>query len=72
MVGDKVEDIRFGLNIGATSVLVLTGYGLGSLAKLKEEGIEPAYAAPDLLDAVRWILRRDKARQEGENVRDPL
>jgi D-glycero-D-manno-heptose 1,7-bisphosphate phosphatase len=72
MVGDKVEDIRFGLNIGATSVLVLTGYGLGSLAKLKEEGIEPAYAAPDLLDAVRWILRREKARQEGENVRDPL
>jgi D-glycero-D-manno-heptose 1,7-bisphosphate phosphatase len=72
MIGDKVEDIRFGLNIGATPVLVLTGHGPGSLAKLKSEGLEPAYAASDLLDAVGWILRREKARQEGENVRDPL
>lgn len=72
MVGDKVEDIRFGLNIGATPVLVLTGYGRSSLANLKDEGLEPAYAAPDLLDAVQWILRREKARRERENVRDPL
>lgn len=72
MVGDKVEDIRFGLNIGATPVLVLTGYGPGSLVKLKEQGIQPAYTAPDLLDAVAWILRREKARQEGKTTRDPL
>jgi D-glycero-D-manno-heptose 1,7-bisphosphate phosphatase len=65
MVGDKVEDIRFGLTIGATPVLVLTGYGHRSLTKLKDEGIEPAYAAPDLLDAINWILGREKALQKG-------
>lgn len=72
MVGDKVEDIRFGLTIGAIPILVLTGYGRASLPKLKDEGIEPAYAAPDLLDAVNWILRREKALQKRENARDPL
>jgi D-glycero-D-manno-heptose 1,7-bisphosphate phosphatase len=72
MIGDKVEDIRFGLTIGATPILVLTGYGPSSLATLKEAGIEPAYVAPDLLDAVCWILRREKARLERENVRDPF
>lgn len=60
MIGDKIEDVRFGLTIGATPVLVLTGYGRSSLIKLKEEGLEPAYVAPDLLDAVIWILGREK------------
>lgn len=60
MVGDKVEDILFGLNIQAKSILVLTGFGQKSLPKLKERGIEPAYVASDLLDAVNWILMREK------------
>lgn len=60
MIGDKVEDILFGVNIQSQSVLVLTGYGRDSLLALQEQGINPAYVAPDLLEAVNWILDREK------------
>jgi D-glycero-D-manno-heptose 1,7-bisphosphate phosphatase len=60
MIGDKAEDILFGRNIQASSILVLTGFGTKSLPKLKEKGIEPAYVADTLLDAVEWILEREK------------
>jgi len=59
MIGDKVEDILFGLGIGATSILVLTGYGKKSLAKLRRSGPAPAYVAQNLGAAVRWIARRE-------------
>jgi D-glycero-D-manno-heptose 1,7-bisphosphate phosphatase len=59
MIGDKVEDIQFGINLGVTPVLVLTGYGRKSLDRLKAEGIAPAYVASDLLDAVNWILEQE-------------
>lgn len=61
MVGDKVEDILFGLNIQAKPVLVLTGFGQESLPKLKERGIKLAHVASHLLDAVHWILEREKS-----------
>ncbi|MEW6455502.1 MAG: HAD family hydrolase [Acidobacteriota bacterium] len=56
MVGDKVEDILFGKNIGAKCILVLTGYGMESLNRLKESGIEPDFVAENVLDGVKWIL----------------
>ncbi len=59
MVGDKVEDIQFGLNIQAKPVLVLTGYGRKSQARLSELGIAPAHVAQNLLDAVNWILEEE-------------
>ena len=61
MIGDKVEDILFGMNIQATSILLLTGYGQKSLPKLRDKGIQPAHVAETLLDAVDWILEREKA-----------
>jgi D-glycero-D-manno-heptose 1,7-bisphosphate phosphatase len=60
MVGDKVEDVLFGLNIEAKPILCLTGFGRESLPKLKEKGITPAYVAETLLDAVNWILQEEK------------
>ncbi len=59
MVGDKVEDILFGININATPILVLTGFGPTSLPKLRTKGIEPAYVAHNLLDAVNWIIKKN-------------
>lgn len=59
MIGDKVEDILFGHNIGAQSLLVLTGYGRESLTKLKKIQLPISYAAETLLDAVDWIFERD-------------
>ena len=59
MVGDKVADVQFGRNLGARSVLVLTGYGQATLAKLRAQGTEPAHVAQNLLDAVNWILEEE-------------
>jgi len=61
MVGDKVEDILFGINISASPILVLTGYGEKSLETLREKKIVPAYIAQDLLEAANWILDREQA-----------
>jgi D-glycero-D-manno-heptose 1,7-bisphosphate phosphatase len=63
MVGDKVEDMLFGINIGAVPVLVRTGYGTASEKTLKERGIQVGAVADDLLGAVNWILGRDAAKR---------
>ncbi|MCJ7588199.1 MAG: HAD family hydrolase [Candidatus Aminicenantes bacterium] len=65
LIGDKVEDIEFGRAIGATPVLVLTGYGTRSLETLGARPEGPAFVAPDVLAAVRWILAREKRRRPG-------
>jgi len=60
MIGDSGRDLGAGAAVGATSVLVLTGYGRGELEYRR--GLwtaEPAYVAEDLLDAVEWILARE-------------
>jgi D-glycero-D-manno-heptose 1,7-bisphosphate phosphatase len=59
MVGDKIEDIQFGLNFDATPVLLLTGHGQKALRKLSEKGLQPAYVAKDLLEAIDWILKNE-------------
>jgi D-glycero-D-manno-heptose 1,7-bisphosphate phosphatase len=56
MIGDKVEDVRFGLAIGAKTVLVRTGYGAESERRLSALGIAPAFVADDLRAAVDWVL----------------
>ncbi len=60
MVGDKIEDILFGININARTILVLTGYGTRTQELLKEKGIQPSYVATNLLEAVNWILTQEK------------
>jgi D-glycero-D-manno-heptose 1,7-bisphosphate phosphatase len=62
MIGDKVDDILFGQNVGAVPVLVLTGYGRESLVKIESRKLGPAHAAPTVLKAVDWILTREDAR----------
>ena len=61
MIGDTVLDIEAARNVGATGVLVLTGYGKGDLNfRMAQRGLQPAFIAADLLDAVDWILEREK------------
>ncbi|MGD2294254.1 MAG: HAD family hydrolase [Candidatus Aminicenantes bacterium] len=60
MIGDKVEDILFGINIKAKPILVLSGFGQESLRKLENKDIHPAYVAQTLLDAARWIVKQEK------------
>jgi D-glycero-D-manno-heptose 1,7-bisphosphate phosphatase len=63
MVGDTVLDIEAAGAVGMTSVLVLTGYGKGDLRfRMERRGLKPAWIAADLLEAVEWILEREKSR----------
>ena len=60
MVGDSGRDLGAAAAVGATPVLVLTGYGRGELEHLRSRWTaEPAFIAEDLLEAVAWILRRE-------------
>jgi D-glycero-D-manno-heptose 1,7-bisphosphate phosphatase len=65
MIGDKVDDILFGRNIGASPVLVLTGYGRESRRALASLGIAPAHVAATLREAVDWILDRERPPASG-------
>lgn len=54
-IGDKKADIEMGKNAGCKTILVMTGNG----TKTKNE-INADFAAEDLLEAAKWILKNDK------------
>ncbi|MCI5147565.1 MAG: D,D-heptose 1,7-bisphosphate phosphatase, partial [Candidatus Electrothrix sp. AR3] len=59
MVGDRWSDLRCGVQAGATSILVLTGYGRGDLEYIgPQQDIQPAKIAEDLKEAVDWIIKK--------------
>jgi D-glycero-D-manno-heptose 1,7-bisphosphate phosphatase len=60
MIGDKTEDVLFGMNIGAVPVLVLTGADGESQSKLRDQNLAPAHIAAGILEAVDWILDRER------------
>lgn len=66
MVGDKPDDVLFGLNIGARPVLVLTGYGRRAEAGLAALGVRPAHAAAGILEAAAWILEQGGSPGHGQ------
>ena len=57
MVGDKKIDIETGFNAGATTAMVMTGYGQRELGQLDRM---PDIVAGNLLEAARQICSRDK------------
>ncbi len=57
MVGDRWSDLKCGVQVGATSILVLTGYGRGDLEYIgPQQEMQPAQVAEDLPEAVGWIV----------------
>lgn len=60
MVGDRYGDIELANNVGARSVFVKTGYGLGEYTYQKGMwNLQPDHVAEDLLGAVGWIIHRE-------------
>jgi histidinol-phosphate phosphatase family protein len=57
IVGDRWLDIELASAVGATGILVLTGYGRHEADRPKP-GVTPAFIAGSLIDAVCWILRQ--------------
>jgi len=65
MIGDRGVDVEFGHRIGAKGILVLTGYGKGEWEYYRDHWkVKPDYVAPDLYEAVQWVLK-----QEGEKLK---
>jgi D-glycero-D-manno-heptose 1,7-bisphosphate phosphatase len=63
VVGDKYSDVRLAHAVGATGVLVLTGYGQGEYEYERATWPrEPEHVAGTLLDAVTWILDEEQRR----------
>jgi D-glycero-D-manno-heptose 1,7-bisphosphate phosphatase len=56
VVGDTINDLETGHNVGCKTALVLTGYGKRELARQESWNIQPDFIAQDLLDAVMWII----------------
>ena len=57
MIGDKPSDLVPGREVGAATVLVLTGYGCGEWEYHRDRfEVKPDHVADDLLDAVEWAL----------------
>jgi D-glycero-D-manno-heptose 1,7-bisphosphate phosphatase len=62
VVGDRWSDLRCGAAVGATTILVLTGYGRGDAGYIGPgQAVQPDYVAEDLEAAVGWILVHQKA-----------
>ena len=60
MIGDSWRDIQAGHGVGATTILVLTGYGKGEYEHRSDRWtVRPDHIASDLREAVRWILERE-------------
>lgn len=53
VVGDRESDLELARQVGARSILVLTGYGRETF----ESGATADYVAHGLRDAVEWIVR---------------
>jgi D-glycero-D-manno-heptose 1,7-bisphosphate phosphatase len=59
VIGDKYLDIELAHHVGATGVLVLTGYGLGEYEHLRHTWQrQPDHVADNVLTAAQWIIRQ--------------
>ncbi len=66
MVGDRWSDLKCGAAVGATPVLVLTGYGRGDHAYIgPHQQVQPAMVAEDLEQAVQWIVQQARGGKAG-------
>jgi D-glycero-D-manno-heptose 1,7-bisphosphate phosphatase len=58
LIGDSVVDMQAGNTVGATTILVQTGYGKRTLQTCKEQGISIAFIAESIAEAVEIILHK--------------
>ncbi len=65
VVGDRGADIEFAHRIGATAILVLTGYGKGEWEYFGEQWkAKPDHVSYDLYESVQWILLQESVRND--------
>ena len=69
VVGDRGVDVQVGKAVGATTILVLTGYGRTALEEFGREKLTPDHVAPSLSGAVEHILMNLSNRKLQTNAR---
>ncbi len=57
VIGDRCVDIQAGKTAGATTILVLTGYGKEEYKKCKSENLEPDFVAENLEEAIEIVKK---------------
>ncbi len=55
VIGDRMIDVQLGNNVGATSIIVLTGYGKQELEYCRQNNVHIDYVAQNLLDAMNHV-----------------
>lgn len=62
VIGDRYRDVEMGHAAGASSVMVMTGFGREECETQRERWARPPeFIAENLLEAVSWILSREFA-----------
>lgn len=64
VIGDSVVDMQVAQAVGATPVLVLTGYGPLAANECKRNGIHVDYVAPSIVEAVDHVLQKIDERTQ--------
>jgi D-glycero-D-manno-heptose 1,7-bisphosphate phosphatase len=65
VIGDRIVDVQAGKAAGASTVLVLTGYGRKSLDECAAGNVVPDFTAPSIVEAVEYIMHQERgARTE--------
>ena len=59
MIGDTMRDMEAALKVGVRGILVRTGYGKEAENELHNAAVKPVHIADNILEAVRWIIRRE-------------
>ena len=61
MVGDKWSDVELGHRAGSRSILVITGFSADDPGNARPDHVrDPDFVAHDLVEAVDWILQRER------------
>ncbi|CUT03915.1 D-glycero-beta-D-manno-heptose 1,7-bisphosphate 7-phosphatase [Candidatus Chrysopegis kryptomonas] len=64
VIGDRCVDVQAGKTAGATTILVLTGYGRDEYKKCKDENFEPDFVAENLKEAIEIVKKCLMERKE--------
>jgi D-glycero-D-manno-heptose 1,7-bisphosphate phosphatase len=70
VIGDRWLDVRLAHAVGATSVLVRTGYGATEETH-PVDNVRADRIADNLMDAVGWVLRPGGAEYGARTAADP-
>ncbi len=62
VVGDSLVDMQAAVAVGATPILVQTGYGGKTLKDCGGHNIQPQFVAESIVDAVEFILKQVEGR----------